>query len=78
MNMKKKYIPTFLFICAALLTIGFAVHLYFDYTLHYEYGSAPFEVYVIERLVEYMILAIGCIVAGIIIQKKKRSEANEK
>ena len=78
MKMKKKYIPAFLFICAALLTIGFAVHLYFDYTLRYEYGSAPFALYVIERFAEYLILAIGCLITGIIMCKKKRSETNEK
>lgn len=77
--MKKKYIPTFLFVCSALLTIGFAVHLYFDYTLHYEFGSSPFWFYIIVRFVEYMILAVICFSCGIIIRNKaKKDEKNEK
>lgn len=70
--MKKKFIPAFLFICSTLLTIGFAVRLYFDYTVHYEYGSAPFWLYMAIRFVEFMILAIGCFVAGIIMRKKAK------
>lgn len=70
--MKKKYIPTFLLICSALLTIGFAVHLFFDYTLRYEYGSSPFVLYVIVRFAEYMLLAIGCFVGGMILRKKSK------
>ena len=76
--MKRKYLSVLLWICAALLTAGFAVHLYFDYTLRYEYGSAPFELYVIERFAEYMILAVGCFIAGILLRKKGKSETNEK
>ena len=68
--MKKKFMPAFLFICSALLTIGFVARLYFDYTMHYEYGSAPFWLYVAVRFVEFMILAISCFVVGIIMRKK--------
>lgn len=68
--MNKKFIPAFLFVCSALLTIGFAVRLYFDYTIHYEYGSAPFWLYIAVRFGEFMLLAIGCLVGGIIIRKK--------
>lgn len=76
--MKKKYLPVFLLICSALLSIGFAVHLYYDYTLHYEFGSAPFWLYIAVRFVEYMILAIGCFVVGIVIRKNaKKGEQDE-
>ena len=75
--MKKKFYHTFLFVCSALLTIGFAVRLYYDYTLQYEFGSAPFWLYIAVRFVEFMLLAIGCFVAGIIIRKKaKENEQN--
>lgn len=59
-----------MFVCSALLTIGFAAHLYLDCTLHYKYGSAPFWLYIAVRFVEFMILAISCFVAGIIMRKK--------
>ena len=68
--MKKKYLPLILFICAALLTAGFAIHLFFDYTLRYEFGSAPFWLYVAERFIEYMLLAIACFTAGMILRKR--------
>lgn len=74
--MKKKFIPAFLFVCSALLTIGFAASLNFDYTLHYAFGSAPFWLYMAVRFVEFMILAIGCFAAGIVMRKKEKE--NEK
>ena len=76
---EKEIHACFLFICSPLLTIGFVARLYFDYTMHYEYGSAPFWLYVAVRFVEFMILAIGCFVAGIIMRKKaKGNDRKEK
>ncbi|MBO2515975.1 MAG: hypothetical protein CW338_01685 [Clostridiales bacterium] len=68
--MKKKFVSVFLMICAALFAAGFAAHLYFDYTLHYEYGSAPFRLYVIERFAEFTVPAIGCFAAGMLLRRK--------
>ena len=78
-NTKKgKYVSAFLFICSVLLTVGFAVRLYFDYTLQYEFGSAPFWLYAAVRFCEYMLPAIGCLAVGIIVRKKaKEKEQNE-
>lgn len=76
--MKKKTIPVLLLLCAALLTTGFTVRLIFDYILHYQYGSAPFALYVIERFAEYMLPASGCFIAGMILRKKmKRGDEND-
>lgn len=70
--MRKKSISAFLFACSALLTIGFAVRLSFDCTLHYEYGSAPLWLYLAVRSAEFMIPAIGCFVFGMLLSKKAK------
>lgn len=75
--MKKNTISTFLFICAALLTVGFAVRLYCDYAISYAYGSAPFYLYVAERLISFMLPAAACLIAGFVVRKKMRSENEE-
>jgi len=69
----RKYIPTVLFVCSALLVIGFVLRLYFDYTLYYEFGSVPFWVYILERFVEYMLAAIGCLAVGAVLNRKRSS-----
>ncbi len=69
--MKKKWISAFLFLCAALLTVGFVVRLYCDYVFYYAYGSAPFYLYIAKRFICYLIPAIGCFAAAIILQKRK-------
>lgn len=67
----KKVIPMILYSIAVLLTIGFAVSLYSDYTVYYPWGSAPFYVYVLGRFAEFMVAAIGCFLLGVVFRKKK-------
>lgn len=72
--MKKKPISVLLFLCAVLLTAGFAAHLCFDYTLHYAYGSSPFWLYVTVRFIEFMIPAVVCLACGMMMKKKVKKE----
>jgi len=67
-----KKLPLFLFIATGLLVIGFAIRLITDYLYHYEFSSFPFYCYVLERGVEFIIPAIACFVAGMIIRKKQK------
>lgn len=67
---KRSIISTLLFVAAAALAVCFGVLLWQDYTVHYQYGSAPFYLYVVERAVEFLIPSIVCIVVGGVIRKK--------
>lgn len=67
---KRSIISTLLFVIAAALVVCFGVFLWQDYTVHYQFGSAPFYLYVVERAVEFLIPSIVCIVVGGVIRKK--------
>lgn len=68
----KKYIPALLFAVAAVLACCFAINLYLDYTCRYEYGSAPFSLYIAEGIVKYIFPAIAAIVVGILFRRTKK------
>lgn len=66
----KKRLPLVLFIAAALLTAGYIAALVYDYVTYYEFGSAPFWVYVLTEFIPFMIPAGVCLCIGIVLKKK--------
>ena len=62
------------FVLSALLTALFAVLLRRDYLEFYPYGSAPFCLYVIERAIECLFPAAACLIAGILLRKKRAKQ----
>ena len=68
--MKKKTVCSILFIAAALLVAAFAALLAADYFKYYEFGSAPFYVYILTRGIEFLLPGAVCFIAGIIIRRK--------
>ncbi|MCQ2418507.1 MAG: hypothetical protein MJ085_01860 [Clostridia bacterium] len=69
--MIKERIPLFLYILSAGFAVGFLIRLIADYLCDYEYGSAPFYVYVLVRFVEFIIPAIVSFIAARIVYKKQ-------
>lgn len=70
---KRGIVAMLLFIMAAILFIIFGVILWNDYAVHYPYGSAPFYVYVLERVIEILLPAGLCVTFGMLIKKKRGS-----
>lgn len=66
---KKKIIAYILFLISLLLVVYCCITLRLDYLNNYEFGSAPFYAYILVRSVEFILPAIICLVAGIIIKK---------
>ncbi len=69
--MKKENIYKFLYVIAMLLIIGFGIRLgvdYFKYDIHI--NSAPFYVFIIERVLEFLIPSIIVFVIARIVKKK--------
>ena len=67
---KCRTIAAILFVIAGLFVIGFGLLLWKDYTVHDPYGSAPFYLYVIERVLELLVPAVLCFAAGRIINRR--------
>lgn len=67
---KRSIISTLLFAASAVLAVCFGIFLWQDYTVHYQFGSAPFYLYVLERVVEFLLPSIVCLVVGGVIRKK--------
>lgn len=69
--MKKENIYKFLYAVCILLIIGFIVRLGTDYFKYDSINnSAPFYVFVIERVVEFIVPSIIVFIAGKIAKKK--------
>ncbi len=69
--MKKENIYKFLYVIAILLIIGFGIRLgvdYFKYNTHN--NSVPFYVFIIERLLEFLIPSIIVFVIARIVKKE--------
>jgi len=69
--MKKENIYKFLYIVSVFLIIGFAIRLgvdYFKYDTHS--NSSPFYVFVIERVVEFIIPSIIVFIVAKIAKNK--------
>lgn len=69
--MKKENIYKFLYAVSIFLIIWFAIRLGIDY---FEYddiaNSAPFYVFIIERVVEFIIPSIIVFIVGTMMKKK--------
>lgn len=69
--MKRENIYKFLYIVSAFLLVGFAVRLGVDY---YKYdsisNSAPFYVFIIERVIEFIIPSIIVYIVAKAVKKK--------
>jgi len=70
----KKKINTHIFlnIVGCLLIIGFAIRLGADYyqyrqTIH----SAPFDIYILERTLEFLLPSVICFIIAVIIKRKR-------
>lgn len=69
--MKRQNIYKFLYVMSALLVVGFAIRLgvdayQYDKLLH----SAPFYIFVIFRIIEFILPSIIIFVAATIVKKK--------
>ena len=69
--MKKENIYKFLYAVGILLIIAFAIRLGVDYSKYDTVNnSAPFYVFIIERVVEYLLPAIAMFIAGKVTKNK--------
>lgn len=69
--MKKENIYKFLYVVSIFLIIGFAIRLGVDYFKYDSYSnSAPFYVFIIERVVEFIIPSIIVFIVSKIAKKK--------
>lgn len=69
--MKKENIYKFLYAACIFLTVGFAVRLGADYLKYDNINhSAPFYVFIIERLLEFVLPSIILFVVGTVMKKK--------
>ncbi|MDY5992797.1 MAG: hypothetical protein SPJ06_02250 [Bacilli bacterium] len=69
--MKKENIYKFLYVVSIFLIIGFAIRLGVDYFKYDSYSnSAPFYVFIIERVVEFIIPSIIVFIVAKIAKKK--------
>ncbi len=69
--MKKENIYKFLYAVSIFLIIGFAIRLGVDYFKYNSYNnSAPFYVFIIQRVVEFIIPSIIVFIAAKIAKKK--------
>lgn len=63
MNNTKSLKPIF-YMMAAMLVLAFPAILIRDYSLVYEFGSAPFYLYIGERLIELVVPAAILYIIG--------------
>ncbi len=69
--MKKENIYKFLYAVSIFLIIGFAIRLGVDYFKYDSYNnSAPFYIFIIQRVVEFIIPSIIVFIAAKIAKKK--------
>lgn len=69
--MKKENIYKFLYAVSIFLIIGFAIRLGADYFKYDNINnSAPFYIFIIERIVEFIIPSIIVFIVAKIIKKK--------
>ena len=69
--MKKENIYKFLYVVSIFLIIGFAIKLGVDYFKYDSYNnSAPFYVFIIQRVVEFIIPSIIVFIIAKIAKKK--------
>lgn len=69
--MKKENIYKFLYVVSIFLIIGFAIRLGVDYFKYDSYSnSVPFYVFIIERVVEFIIPSIIVFIVAKIAKKK--------
>ncbi len=69
--MKKENIYKYLYTVSIFLIIGFAIRLGVDYFKYDSYNnSAPFYVFIIERVVEFIIPSIIVFIVAKIAKKK--------
>lgn len=69
--MKKENIYKFLYVVSIFLMIGFVIRLGVDYFKYDTYSnSAPFYVFIIERVVEFIIPSIITFIVAKIAKKK--------
>ncbi len=69
--MKKENIYKFLYVVCIFLIIGFAIRLGIDYFKYDSLNnSAPFYVFVVERMVEFILPSIIVFIIGKIVKKK--------
>jgi len=69
--MKKENVYKFLYAISVFLIVGFAIRLgvdYFKYDTHS--NSAPFYVFIIERVIEFIIPSIIVFIVAKIAKKK--------
>ena len=69
--MKKENIYKFLYAVGILLIIAFAIRLGVDYSKYDTVNnSTPFYVFIIKRVVEYLLPAIAMFIAGKVTKNK--------
>lgn len=69
--MKKQNIYKFLYFVSAFLILGFCIRLGVDYFKYDTYNnSTPFYVFIIERVVEFIIPSIIVFIVARILKKK--------
>ncbi len=69
--MKKENVYKFLYAISVFLIVGFAIRLGVDYFKYDTYSnSAPFYVFIIERVVEFIIPSIIVFIVAKIAKKK--------
>ncbi len=69
--MKKENIYKYLYTVSIFLIIGFAIRLGVDYFKYDSYNnSAPFYVFIVERVVEFIIPSIIVFIVAKIAKKK--------
>lgn len=69
-----KKISILLFAISGLLTVGFVIRLTADFICSYQFGSAPFYVYVVERGVEFLVPALLALIAALILHKRMKGK----
>lgn len=68
--MKKQNIYKFFYLISILALIGFFIRLGADYFKYDTTNSAPFYVFIIERIVEFIIPSIIFYIIGKFLKKK--------
>lgn len=69
--MKKENIYKFLYVVSIFLVIGFAIRVGVDYFKYDSYNNfAPFYVFILERLIEFIIPSIIVFIVAKITKKK--------
>lgn len=68
--MKKQNIYKFFYLTSILALIGFFIRISVDYFKYDVTNSAPFYVFIIERIIEFIIPSIIFYIIGKILKKK--------